>query len=51
LEWVRASTVCPTVLEAKYGSIHSAQEQLGTVQDIQNTFIDFQELLYADTGT
>jgi type I restriction enzyme, R subunit len=40
-----------TVLEAKYGSIHSAQEQLGTVQDIQNTFVDFQELLYADTGS
>ena len=40
-----------TVLEAKYGSIHSAQEQLGTVQDIQNTFVDFQELLYLEVAS
>jgi type I restriction enzyme, R subunit len=36
-----------TVLTAKYGSIHAAQEQLGSVQDIQNTFVGFQQYLYA----
>jgi type I restriction enzyme R subunit len=35
-----------TVLTAKYGSIHAAQQQLGTVQEIQNTFIEFQKHLY-----
>jgi type I restriction enzyme R subunit len=28
-----------TVLTAKYGSVHAAQQQLGTVEVIQNTFI------------
>ena len=37
-----------TVLTAKYGSINAAQEQLGSVQDIQNTFIDFQQYLYKE---
>jgi len=32
----------------KYGSIHSAQQQLGSVEDIQRTFIDFQADLYKD---
>lgn len=36
-----------TVLTAKYGSIHAAQQALGNVQDIQKTFVDFQEHLYA----
>lgn len=36
-----------TVLTAKYGSIHAAQQALGTVQDIQKTFVDFQQHLYA----
>lgn len=36
-----------TVLTAKYGSIHAAQQQLGNVQDIQRTFIEFQERLYS----
>ena len=36
-----------TVLAAKYGSIHAAQQSLGTVQEIQKTFIDFQHHLYA----
>jgi type I restriction enzyme R subunit len=36
------------VLTARYGSIHAAQQQLGTVQDIQKTFIDFQYHLYQD---
>jgi type I restriction enzyme, R subunit len=36
-----------TVLTAKYGSIHAAQQELGTVQDIQRTFVDFQQQLYA----
>jgi type I restriction enzyme R subunit len=36
------------VLTARYGSIHAAQQQLGTVQEIQKTFIDFQYHLYQD---
>lgn len=36
-----------TVLTAKYGSLHAAQSQLGTVQDIHKTFVDFQQQLYA----
>lgn len=35
-----------TVLSAKYGSLHSAQEKLGSVSDIQTLFISFQEKLY-----
>jgi len=37
-----------TVLTAKYGSIHAAQQELGSVQDIQRTFVEFQQQLYAD---
>jgi type I restriction enzyme R subunit len=37
-----------TVLTAKYGSIDEAQKQLGTVQDIQSVFIEFQEQLYKE---
>ena len=37
-----------TVLTAKYGSINAAQGQLGSVQDIQKTFIDFQQYLYQE---
>jgi type I restriction enzyme, R subunit len=37
-----------TVLAAKYGSIHAAQEVLGNVQSIQSTFIDFQQHLYKE---
>ncbi len=37
-----------TVLAAKYGSIHAAQEKLGTVSEIQKTFIDFQAQLYSN---
>ena len=40
-----------TVLTAKYGSIHAAQEQLGSVTDIQKTFVDFQAELYADVAS
>lgn len=36
-----------TVLTVKYGSIHAAQEQLGTPQEIRQTFIEFQKQLYA----
>ena len=36
-----------TVLAAKYGSIHAAQQSLGTVQEIQKTFVEFQQQLYA----
>ena len=38
------------VLTAKYGSIHAAQQELGTVESIQSTFIDFQQQLYADVA-
>ena len=37
-----------TVLSAKYGSLHSAQEQLGSVKDIQGLFVSFQEKLYLE---
>lgn len=37
-----------TVLTAKYGSIHAAQEALGNVQSIQSTFIEFQQHLYKE---
>ena len=37
-----------TVLLAKYGSIHEAQQKLGTLQEIQQTFIAFQENLYKE---
>ena len=36
-----------TVLNAKYGSIHSAQQMLGSTEEIQKTFIEFQQQLYA----
>ena len=39
-----------TLLTAKKGSIHAAQQQLGNVEDIQRTFIDFQEHLYKRVG-
>lgn len=38
------------VLTAKYGSIHAAQQELGTVESIESTFIDFQQQLYADVA-
>ena len=37
-----------TVIRAKYGSISAAQEKLGTAQNIQKTFIDFQQYLYQE---
>ena len=37
-----------TVIRAKYGSISAAQEKLGTAQDIQKTFINFQANLYKE---
>ena len=39
-----------TVLRAKYGSIHAAQQELGSVQDIQHTFVDFQQHLYREVA-
>ena len=36
-----------TVLTAKYGSIHEAQQQLGVPEEIQRMFVDFQQRLYA----
>ena len=37
-----------TVLTEKYGSINAAQEKLGNVEDIKNTFVDFQKYLYQE---
>ena len=37
-----------TVLTAKYGSINAAQQDLGTPQEIQKIFIDFQKNLYEE---
>ena len=35
-----------TALKAKYGGLHAARQELGAVEDIQRTFIDFQRHLY-----
>ena len=40
-------SILSKILENKYGSIHMAQSELGSVEDIQKTFIDFQVALYA----
>ena len=37
-----------TVINAKYGNTHAAQQKLGNVQDIQRTFIEFQQHLYKE---
>ena len=37
-----------TVLTAKYGSLNAARQQLGEVAGIQETFISFQQHLYAE---
>jgi type I restriction enzyme R subunit len=37
-----------TVINAKYGNTHAAQQKLGNVQDIQRTFIEFQKHLYKE---
>ena len=37
-----------TVLTAKYGSVHEAQQELGDVEEVQRTFIEFQEHLYKE---
>lgn len=36
-----------TVLTAKYGSINAARRELGAIGDIRQTFVDFQQHLYA----
>ena len=41
-------TKLSTVLIAKYGSTHAAEQQLGNFQDIRRTFIEFQEHLYKE---
>ena len=38
-----------TLLESKYGSVHSAQEILGDTTYIRNMFINFQKILYMET--
>ena len=35
-----------TILDAKYGSSDAAIKKLGTVLEIRNTFIGFQQKLY-----
>jgi type I restriction enzyme R subunit len=37
-----------TILTSKYGGIHEAQKSLGSVDDIQKAFIDFQQHLYSN---
>ncbi len=37
-----------TVVRAKYGSIHAAQQSLGTLEEIKEIFIDFQKNLYIE---
>ena len=37
-----------TLINAKYGNTHAAQQKLGNVQDIQRTFIEFQKHLYKE---
>ncbi len=37
-----------TMLTSKYGGIHEAQKSLGSVDDIQKVFIDFQQHLYSN---
>ena len=39
-----------TILTAKYGSMHAAQQELGTVKEIRATFIDFQQYLYEEAA-
>ena len=38
------------VLTAKYGSLHAAQQTLGSIQEIQKTFVDFQRHLYEEAS-
>jgi type I restriction enzyme R subunit len=37
-----------TILQAKYGSMHAAQRELGDADHIRQTFIDFQRYLYEE---
>jgi type I restriction enzyme R subunit len=39
-----------TILTAKYGSTHAAQQELGTVKEIRAAFIDFQQYLYVEAA-
>lgn len=39
-----------TILNARYGSIHAAQSELGSVQEIQKTFVGFQAHLYQEVA-
>ena len=43
-------TKLSTILTAKYGSMHTAQQELGTVKEIRATFIDFQQYLYEEAA-
>ena len=36
-----------TILQAKYGGFSDAQKELGTINEIRTTFIDFQQHLYS----
>jgi type I restriction enzyme R subunit len=37
-----------TMLTSKYGGVHSAQQELGNVEDIQRVFVEFQQHLYLE---
>ena len=36
-----------TILQAKYDSFSDSQKELGTINEIRTTFIDFQQQLYS----
>ena len=39
-----------TIVNAKYGSLHEAEQVLGSAQHIQDTFVGFQDRLYAESS-
>ena len=39
-----------SILNSKYESIQNAEDELGTLEEIQKTFIDFQKHLYAEAA-
>ena len=36
-----------TFLELKFGGLHEAQEKIGSIEDIRNSFYSIQEILYS----
>ena len=51
LETIRTKEWNGCQLTAKYGSLHAAQSKLGSVEDIQSTFVEFsQKHLYDEAS-